>query len=207
MCKLSAVYDFYKNDLFPHHVKSRKPNILHILKNVEGDIFLKKKIKVIILSRLEAIEYMSENLNGQKTAVVSISTPGDKSPVFKNKDMIDAIYLKFYDIEAKYGDIYPARHKDVKNVKEFIDKNKDLVNCILVHCDAGVSRSSAMAAAICDYLEIEHDIFFDGYHVPNSHVYRLMCQEFGIAKDQEYFEELFEKYNEFIKNDNNEIEL
>lgn len=77
-------------------------------------------MRVIVLSRNMAEKYMKNDLNGEKTAIVSISTPGDSYPKFENKDLVDSIHFQFHDIEKKVLSIEPATRDDIKGLKNFI---------------------------------------------------------------------------------------
>ncbi len=47
---------------------------------------------------------------------------------------------------------------------------------IIVHCDAGVSRSAAVAAALARVLNGDDAEFFAGRYRPNMRVYRLLIE-------------------------------
>lgn len=151
-----------------------------------------------IMNRLQAINY-SYLKNNPDTAIVSISTPNDFKPSFylnKDSTIKDVIYLRLNDIEE---DIYingRLRYKsatldNLKGLKDFIDKNKHLD--IIVHCDAGISRSSAIAIAIHRYLGLDDSwIWNSNEYYPNRLVLRLALEEFGINQTIDDFKELIE---------------
>lgn len=57
-------------------------------------------------------------------------------------------------------------------------KYKDRVEQIIVHCDAGYSRSPAVAAALAKALGMSDEVYFSsGQYCPNRHVYRMMMNE------------------------------
>lgn len=59
-----------------------------------------------------------------------------------------------------------------ENILEFVDKHINNVSSIIVHCDAGVSRSVGIAAALSKILNSSDDEFFKGS--PNKYVYAMM---------------------------------
>ncbi|HVH42669.1 MAG TPA: hypothetical protein VM925_10005 [Labilithrix sp.] len=48
------------------------------------------------------------------------------------------------------------------------------VERIVIHCDAGISRSAAVAAALSRALRGDDTEFFTGKYKPNMRVYRLL---------------------------------
>lgn len=104
--------------------------------------------------------------------------PGAQPPEFgENKNCKGILPLGFFDLEA------PIRGENNKNLilfdydmalklKTFIDSVQDDIDLLMVHCDAGVSRSQAVRAIVLrTYLKEFDDIAFrEG--VPNMHVYK-----------------------------------
>lgn len=135
----------------------------------------------------EAINYSYSKLN-KKIVIISITCLNDTLPNFNmdNDNILDILELHFNDIERPYGDYKIPKKEDFIGLKEFIDKNIDIVDEIVVHCHAGISRSSATASAICKYLNIDDSFIWDSfmYH-PNSLVYRLALEEFGVKVNNE----------------------
>ena len=68
---------------------------------------------------------------------------------------------------------YPFTDNHAKEVKEFLDRINSLEEKIflIAHCDAGISRSGAVATFAADYLEIP---FHDPMLMPNPYVLRLL---------------------------------
>ena len=66
--------------------------------------------------------------------------------------------------------------EQAEKIWQFVDDQKDRVGgAVVVHCEAGVSRSPAVAAALCKGLGGNDLQFFRRYQ-PNMHVYRLMLE-------------------------------
>jgi predicted protein tyrosine phosphatase len=62
-------------------------------------------------------------------------------------------------------------------IVDFVERMKNRVNGFLIHCEAGVSRSAAVAAAIELMLNGSSDrIFNDRRYSPNQYVYRKLIQ-------------------------------
>jgi len=63
-----------------------------------------------------------------------------------------------------------------KEIKNFVDKYKNEVEMIVSQCHAGISRSSAVAAALADYLQVgdSNDYFESSKYCPNYYVYNVL---------------------------------
>lgn len=158
-------------------------------------------MKITVMSRNEAIAYsLREKIPA--CVIVSISCINDEYPSFisskyRSSKIKDVFPMKFNDLEKDYGiakDRFRAPvQKDLNGLKDFIDKYKDQVEEIVVHCAAGISRSSAVAAAIALYLEEdEKAIIWNNYkYRPNRLVYKLTRNEFGIATTEEEYNDIF----------------
>jgi len=70
-----------------------------------------------------------------------------------------------------------------EQILDFINAYKDIVDLIVVHCEAGISRSSATAAALSLILNGEDQFFYDHY-LPNALVYRKII---NVAVKRGYF--------------------
>lgn len=56
----------------------------------------------------------------------------------------------------------------------FVSQHRNAIDRIVVHCDAGVSRSPAVAAALARVLTGDDADFFVGKYRPNMRVYRML---------------------------------
>lgn len=118
-----------------------------------------------------------------KTAVISITAPGYPNANIKDTNKI--LRLSFHDvwpmnipkqqIKKIYGDIKLFSEKEADEIFRFVLKNKD-VEKIVVHCEQGYSRSSAVAAALCElYKDCDLSEFFDEkQYKPNMLVYSIL---------------------------------
>ena len=148
-------------------------------------------MKITVMSRLEAIEHsIKSEIN--KCIIISInSLDNDKTYLYKNDNILGIQYLYFNDIERDYEGCIAPKQKDFFGLKLFIDtfKDNEELEEIIVHCAAGISRSSAVAAAICKYLDIDEleTIWNKSCYIPNTLVYKLAKQELGLEWDEEEF--------------------
>jgi predicted protein tyrosine phosphatase len=127
--------------------------------------------------------------------IISIRTPGDPKAVRlpTNKYTCGVFHLQFHDIIAstqeaedeveRSGQYILFNEAMAKDVLLFVvahvsDTTRPVEN-ILVHCDAGVSRSPAIAAGLSKTVFAQDDDWlFKRYH-PNRRVYRCLLNAYA----------------------------
>ena len=130
-----------------------------------------------IMSRNEA---KSESYKlSARTLFISITDP-DKDPVVFCKAPHSAVIavcrISFDDVDQKKKpeDILMS-DEDAQKIKKYVERYKDKVEQIIVHCEAGVSRSAGTMAAIMEWLEGDKfSIWNNPRYTPNRHCYRRM---------------------------------
>lgn len=151
-------------------------------------------MQIIIKSRADAEEYILEKNIGV-TAVVSISSKveGPLPFITENHKIIDFLYVDFEDIEKKYdNESILMDDSHALGIKDFINKNKDKIEVLLIHCSAGISRSAAIGAALnLALLGDDYSIWKSGDYIPNLHCYKTMLKAYGIGLS---IGEITEKY-------------
>lgn len=132
-------------------------------------------MKIIVKSRLQAFRDSYDNCN-VKTAIISINTPGCPENTFcASENLVRVLPLFFHDIGVRDRTGVPMGEGDAVKIAEFVEWCKDNeVEELWVHCDAGISRSSGVAAAILQYLTGDDSAIFDSpRYYPNMVCYRL----------------------------------
>lgn len=107
------------------------------------------------------------------TAILSI-TDCDKEPVVFNSSnwIYVVIHLQFDDVEKGENCI---NENDAFVINDFVLNVKNKVRRIIVQCEAGVSRSAGVGAAIMKYLNKDDmEIFKNGKYCPNMACYRMV---------------------------------
>lgn len=120
-----------------------------------------KNIKVFSRDALE--KYIKYFGFSEPTIVISISCPSDLVPrylLYDINNMVDKIFVKFDDVECDFGSYVSMSDEDAKNIVDFVFKHND-VNNIVVHCDAGISRSAGVAAALSKIFNNDDMEYFD----------------------------------------------
>jgi predicted protein tyrosine phosphatase len=110
-----------------------------------------------------------------------VDTQNQKGPYFKEKHD-NVINLRFDDVEHD-GEASPTQEESTKAFSEeqadelykFIKKNREKETCI-VHCMAGISRSSGCGLFIVDYTKSNLEDFNRRHPwiSPNQRVYRML---------------------------------
>jgi predicted protein tyrosine phosphatase len=118
-------------------------------------------------------------------AAISVSTERGDFPVLSEENRVGLLRLCFWDIanprlgqeDALDGKLFSK--EQARQVLDFVEEVWDKVKVMLIHCEAGISRSPAIAAAITNikFGQGEEMPFFNRY-TPNSHVYRTILNEY-----------------------------
>lgn len=116
-----------------------------------------------------------------RSAYVLISIRDPLKPLAKipaQSGLRDVLYLAFDDAEPCENLVLP---KDVtlmsshhaEQIVSFVERYRDEVAAVVVHCEQGMSRSPAVAIGICHLLGQDSGKLWRNYQ-PNGHVIRLM---------------------------------
>jgi len=111
--------------------------------------------------------------------VISIRDPGTRpARVRRPAGLRDTLFLAFHDAEptenlALPPEIRPMSPDDAEEIWNFVLRHKPHVGTIVCHCEQGMSRSPAVAAALAKALGEDSAVFFAEYQ-PNMFVYNLI---------------------------------
>lgn len=135
-------------------------------------------MKVEVMNRSTA-EARSEIERHEDKIVISIYTPTDTPAAIdrNNPTIIDVLQLAFVDSDDTDKDRFDwtwiFSYQQAYKIFKFIEKWKDKVDRIWIHCDGGVSRSAGVGAAILKaYTNDDSQIFGNPNYYPNMLVYR-----------------------------------
>lgn len=151
-------------------------------------------MNVIVMRKGLVEELTFEEL--KNTLVISTSSDG---PIKFQGEEKNVIRFDFDDIEKNEEGKW-FTEEDAKNIVAFLNSH-DLkkVDKIICSCDGGVSRSSAMAAALSLYFNgNDWNIWGNAQYVPNSTVYRTLLNVLFEGKSA-FEEEISEKEEHNIK--------
>ena len=124
------------------------------------------------MSKVKAQEFKSRS----KYVVIGMVSCYDNHPQLQ-EGYIDYLKLKFYDMDFATP-IWPGiTSDDAEKILDFAEEYKNKVDLIVVHCNAGISRSSGAAAALSlIYNGDDNWIFKDLRYMPNMRVYRKILE-------------------------------
>lgn len=114
--------------------------------------------------------------------IISITSTGQKANIVNNGP---TLFLFFDDVEDNeiYGFI-PIQKDDVVAIVKFVNENKDNDKYFIISCDAGISRSAGIAAAISKFLNNDDSEFFNNKRFcPNMTCYRMVLN--GLMGEEE----------------------
>ena len=137
-----------------------------------------KHLNIEVMSRKEAVK-MSFDLN-VATVVISITDveaePANIHPNSKN-NILAVLPLKFDDLD--FGPT-AMTEKDAEKIVNLINNLPDKCRHVVVHCEAGISRSAGVAAAIMKHLYgVDWVIFENPRYNPNMHCYQTLLEAFN----------------------------
>lgn len=134
-----------------------------------------QKTEFMVMSKKEAVKY-SYHLHKKQSVIISISNVGESRPCFSRQvhnGIRSICYLQFDDVEK--GEENAITEKDAQKIAAFINRFKGEIPRIIVHCEAGISRSAGVCAAIMKYLTgSDIQIFKNPKYVPNMSCYRML---------------------------------
>jgi predicted protein tyrosine phosphatase len=124
--------------------------------------------------------------------IISIYTPSDTIPIpVLNDHSVSVLSLAFHDLDGQpalatelaLGEIVLFNDEMAHYIVSFVSSFNS-VDTIVVHCDAGQSRSAGVAAAIAKFFNGNDDRFFNSLrYTPNRLAYRKVLQAFhGVGK-------------------------
>lgn len=140
-------------------------------------------MKCIALSRKALCNtpaYVSINTNH---LLISISCPKDPVDIPSSQYCKGLLRLQFDDVQDLDTQKYTVFNSDMaRRVLQFVDDYCSQAQAIVCQCDAGISRSVAVASALSKIINHHDDeVFSSG--IPNMLVYNTILEEFFIEKD------------------------
>lgn len=114
----------------------------------------------------------------QPHIVISISGENDQETLIpNNQNRIGTLHLKFDDVSTIDNQFLYFNRDQAKEILDFVNKYVKQASVIVVQCQAGLSRSVAVASALSKIINYSDDgVFTKG--IPNMFVYTTILDTF-----------------------------
>ena len=123
--------------------------------------------------------------------IISITDPEQPEANISDSSRLRAtLRMKFHDVAkpsriaiqfaSNSTDVYMTE-ADAERILSFVSEHLAEVKLIVCHCEQGISRSAAIAAALSRILQDEDEFFFRHYWV-NRYVYDLLLAKADVLK-------------------------
>ena len=141
-------------------------------------------MKILVFSEREAPHYKPT----EPYIHIAISSPkGGLLYIPSNKFRKMTLYFQFHDLDhdptgkgVVLGEAKPYHlfnEKDAQRLWYWVSRYIKDINVIVVNCEAGISRSAGVAAALSKVINGVDDYYFKQY-LPNMLVYRKLLEEY-----------------------------
>jgi predicted protein tyrosine phosphatase len=128
----------------------------------------------LVFSRQKISRYQPD----QSAVLISITDSAGHWPFVIENRYDKVIKLKFDDVKVPEPGYFEMSDDQAIKIANFAkwanEQNNDIQ--IVVNCDAGISRSAAVAAAIAKYFLDDDMPYFNGPYRPNILVYRKVLE-------------------------------
>jgi predicted protein tyrosine phosphatase len=106
--------------------------------------------------------------------LISITHPGAPEAVLSEcAERLACLRVQFEDADGAANKTRLMTPEEAEAIVAFVEQHRDRAALIICQCEAGMSRSAGVAAALSRWLNEEDQRFFDRFH-PNRHVYRTV---------------------------------
>lgn len=169
------------------------------------------KRKIHILSAIEVEDMLRNNKNLgilNHNPIISILNDERKYFPILNSKISNNKFLKlaFDDVDCKINsDVVLVNENDILEIIKFIDELKNNDEDIIVHCYAGISRSSAVAMIVAfiltkDFEYAKSIVNIANSHSPNELILRIADKILGTNFEKYVIEEKERTKVEWLKN-------
>lgn len=131
-----------------------------------------------VLGKLIALPMraLSEFKYDKPWAAISITDPGFKQPKISEENRVDLLRLEFDDVELPRDSFIVISNEQALQIWNFVDQLWDKIDLLMVHCHAGISRSTAVCKAISSKYQPEFTDYFEQLYSPNKLVYDILSK-------------------------------
>lgn len=135
-------------------------------------------VQIFVYSRAH-IERLAPHDDAPHVILSITTTPDDVARLPLCKQTLGVARLSFFDLDVvaegvREEQLFSPAHAAL--IWDFLALHRAAIERVIVHCDAGYSRSPAVAAAIARVYEGDDAAYFRRYQ-PNRRVYRALLDE------------------------------
>lgn len=138
---------------------------------------------IIVKNRKDAAAFCRKP-HSLRSLIISIRDPDANHskwdlPIITADNGVQAILpLYFEDTDNDTS----MSEKDAEAIAQFVLQKADTCDLLIVHCEAGMSRSAGTAAALmCWFNGDDSPIFDHAFYRPNTHCYRAVLNALSIS--------------------------
>ena len=149
-------------------------------------------MEILVMGRQSVEQFQSEKTH----IIISITSPYSTPAKIGLSDKVkDILRLSFHDWDAKEKELIEQKNtleskrmiyfnnEMAKKILLFVERYIKTINLIVVHCEAGISRSAGVAGAISKCFYGDDNYYFKHY-LPNMLVYRTIIEEWNKINDK-----------------------
>jgi predicted protein tyrosine phosphatase len=125
-------------------------------------------LKIVVRSRYAAAEFVCD----RPWAAIQISSTAGTWPHLLEANRVAVLQLAFLDRTRDGPDLFTEAMAD--EVLDFVAAHADAIETLMVHCEAGWSRSPAVAAAVTEAFLGGDAAEFMARYAPNHRVLTLL---------------------------------
>lgn len=132
-------------------------------KLIDVDIHFDRPVlgKIVVLRRNQAEQFKYD----KPWACISVSDPNSPPAKINNSN---TLFLHFDDVSYNETDMVPIQKDHAKQILEFAKKVWDSVDLLMIHCNAGLCRSPAIAQVLSEIYQPEQSQYFPQLYLPNK---------------------------------------
>ena len=143
-------------------------------------------MEILVMSRDQAAFFE----HNEPYAIIGINDKYSREIEYVDSQyLVDKLIVEFDDIMKPIKNMVLFNWKIARKIWDFVDEVHDDIDLLMVHCNAGVSRSAAVAAAISKTYNGHCTEYFYWY-CPNPHVYKVMMANLNHTTEYEALKNL-----------------
>ncbi|MCF0151642.1 MAG: hypothetical protein HUJ80_09570 [Firmicutes bacterium] len=126
-----------------------------------------------VMSRKDAIDFSYKKPDKECVIISIADATGFPAKIAENEYIKAVLFIFFDDVDGK--SVYAMTAEEARIIADFALKAQERVPLLIVQCEAGISRSAGVCAALMKYFDGDDiPIFGNPYYKPNMHCYRMV---------------------------------